>query len=100
MRKDPMDSTSLRSLFAAVALLAAALFGPAGAALAEDEDDTKETAPAAAPYQEKVTVTATRLSDREEDARDVPASTVVISRAEIQASGLRTVQEILARVAG
>jgi outer membrane receptor for Fe3+-dicitrate len=47
-----------------------------------------------------VTVTATRLADRGEDAREVPASTTVITRAEIEASGARTVQEALSRIAG
>lgn len=92
--------TTTRRLLASSVLLAV-LLGAAGAVLADDDDGgSQDTAPAAGPYQERVTVTSTRLSDRDEAARDVPASTVVISRAEIQASGLRTVQDLLARVAG
>ena len=95
--------TKARSLLAAIALLAAALLVSSGATRADDDDEdsgSHETSAGAEPYREEITVTSTRLSDRDEDARDVPASTVVISRAEIQASGLRTVQDLLARVAG
>jgi iron complex outermembrane receptor protein len=116
MRKDAMDffasnrfresaparrRARARRLIAAIAILAAALAGSARAVHADDSgEDTEDAPPAPASYQEKVTVTSTRLADREEAAREVPASTVVISRAEIAASGLRTVQELLARVAG
>lgn len=63
------------------------------------EPPVAEAGPAG-PYTETVTVTATRLPDRDEDAREVPASTTVISRDEIAASGARTVQEVLSRIAG
>ncbi len=45
-------------------------------------------------------MTATRLSDREDPARDVPASTTVLTRAQIAASGALTVQGLLSRLAG
>lgn len=62
-------------------------------------DDAASAQPPPA-YTEAVTVTATRLTDRDEPAREVPASTTVITRAEIESSGARTLQELLSRIAG
>lgn len=77
----------------AIAGFAAALIAPGARA-----DDLATTA--IAPFTETVTVTATRLADQESDVREVPASTTVITRSEIGSSGARTVQDLLARVAG
>jgi len=98
----PITRMTTRPSLPAMALLAAWILAAAGPVRAEDASaaGSQNAPPAPAPYEEKVTVTSTRLSDRDEAARDVPASTVVISRAEIAASGLRTVQELLSRVAG
>jgi len=90
---------TLRRALAFFALLAT-MSVTASAVFAEETDEGASPAPPTAPYQESVTVTSTRLSDRDTDAREVPASTTVISRAEIAASGARTVQELLSRIAG
>lgn len=91
------NRTTARSIVIAIALLQAAILCPVRA---DDSAGGQEASSTSAPYTERVTVTSTRLADRDESARDVPASSVVVSRGEIEASGLRTVQELLARVAG
>lgn len=49
---------------------------------------------------EKVTVTVSRLSDRDDDPDRVPAHVTVIDRERIERSGARTLQELLAIEAG
>lgn len=49
---------------------------------------------------ERVLVTATRLADETVQVEDVPAHVTVISRQQIEDSGARTLQDLLAREAG
>ena len=75
------------------------------AVAAEAADSSSQTAePAALPldaeFSEHVTVTATRLPDRETLRQDVPARVVVLTRRDIARSGARTLQELLARESG
>lgn len=59
-----------------------------------------DAAPVPAPVDEEVVVTATRLDDRGASREDQPAHVTVIDRAAIEASGARTIQDLLSSEAG
>lgn len=92
------DRRCLGSLFRTVAAIAVFSIAPLG--FPSHHAFASDPAPTASEYTETVTVTSTRLADREEPAREVPASTSVITREQIESSGARTVQDLLSRVAG
>jgi iron complex outermembrane receptor protein len=76
----------------ALACAAGALLTPA-----YSSDDTAEKEPV---LTERVTVTASRLPDEPDDANRVPASVTVISREQIERSGVANLADLLAFEAG
>jgi iron complex outermembrane receptor protein len=96
-------STSVRHrlvpLFLAWAL-ACALLAPA--TLAEEAAPADTTPPAATPpsSEETVVVTAKRLPDGDAPRNEVPAHVTILTREDIERSGARTLQDVLALEAG
>ena len=73
------------------ALLIAAVFGPLGAARADDAPVASEPALHDGGAVPSITVTARR---RQEKAQDVPAPITVVSGAQLEAQGLYQVQDL------
>lgn len=77
-----------------ILVLSIFIFASPAAAQEGGDQDAKKT------IEQRIVVNAKRLPDSGEDEKTLPAAVIVIGRAEIESSGARTVQELLAARAG
>lgn len=93
-----IKAASVSTSIAALLLLAS--LAPAWAAMPPSVEEPQAPPPRRVGLREHVVVTATRLPGPEVKQPDVPAHVTVIDRRRIEASGARTIQELLAFEAG
>ena len=106
MRRSPRPRGTfggkVRDLVLAVfaVLAVSAVVSPTASSFAADKAEPPASPDPTIKVEEELTVTDTRLRDEPDERRRVPAHVTVITRDEIESSGVRTLQDLLSLEAG